>query len=143
MKIEAGKWYRTREGHVVQAEKDVGSTSPYIFYFGHPKLARTSVTEGGRYYSEEIIHHCDLIEEVPAPDERGAENRPFQYGDKVTYAGEHSYFRGYFLGYIYKLPWTDPEGNEHPAGMSCNVQQEGTGTVFVKPAPTEKNRGWR
>jgi len=70
------------------------------------------------------------------------ENRPLLYGDKVTYAGEHSYFRGYFLGYVYKLPWTDPEGKEHPAGLSCTVQQEGTGTVFVKPAPTEKNRGW-
>lgn len=66
----------------------------------------------------------------------------FKRGDKVTYVGEHSYFRGYFLNYIHKLPWGDLEGKYHAPSVSCNVQQEETETVFVKPIPTEKNRGW-
>lgn len=60
---------------------------------------------------------------------------------RVVYKGKHSYFEGRFLGYVDKFSWWDPDGNFHEESQSCVVQQHGTGTVFVKPAPTEENRG--
>ena len=64
----------------------------------------------------------------------------FKRGDQVVYCGEHSYFAGFFLGYLDKFAWSDPEGSEHASTQTCAVQQYGTGIVFIKPIPTEENR---
>lgn len=63
----------------------------------------------------------------------------FKRGDPVVFRGKHSYFKGRFLGYLEKYDWIDPESNYHPNGMTCAVQQDRTGTVFIKPLPTEEN----
>ena len=65
----------------------------------------------------------------------------FKRGDWVIYNGKYSYFEGVFLNYIDKREWISPDGIVHTGERSCNVQQSDTGIVFVKPVPTEENRG--
>lgn len=67
----------------------------------------------------------------------------FERGGKIQFKGKDSVFRGYFLCYVDKLPWYDPPvDEEHEEATRCLVQLPNTGMVFIKPEPTEKNRGW-
>lgn len=60
MKLEAGKWYRRRDGEVVQIR-----AAPYPF-----RTARGEFwyAQDGRYYENGGASLRDLIEEVPGPD---------------------------------------------------------------------------
>lgn len=80
IKLQVGKWYRTRDGQIVQVDSfDAGheyNGTPYPYWTGSG-----SYTESGIYNVEtDETSYRDLIEEIPAPVAEAVAEMEFETG---------------------------------------------------------------